>query len=55
MLLTLVSGVRIFKDVKAGEELFTDYGYGLGGQFPADFPWYQEARKKLGRANLMLS
>ena len=36
------------RDMKAGEELFTFYGYGKN-DFPADFPWYFEAKLALER------
>ncbi len=39
-------------DIKAGQEIHTHYGYDRGGkvgEFPADFPWYWEAKIKLER------
>ena len=44
---TFISAVETTKDVKAGEEIFVDYKYPKG-PFPADYPWYHEARRKLG-------
>lgn len=35
-----------FKEIKAGEELFTFYGY-TEGEFPIDFPWYFETKRKI--------
>ena len=37
----------ITKPVKAGEELFTYYGYGSGFDIPADFPWYWELKRQV--------
>ena len=36
-------GVITSHDVKAGDELFTYYGYGVF-PMPADFPWYWELK-----------
>ena len=44
----LISSVTTLRDMKAGEELFTFYGYGQN-DFPADFPWYFEAKLALER------
>ena len=44
----LISSVTTMRDMKAGEELFTFYGYGQN-DFPADFPWYFEAKLALER------
>ena len=35
----LIQSVTPTKNIKAGEELFTYYGYGAS-EFPNDFPWY---------------
>ena len=32
-------------DIKAGQELFTYYGYGVG-TLPSDFPWYWDLKMK---------
>ena len=45
----LIQSVTPFVDMKAGEELFTFYGYGIKAKFPADFPWYWEAKMKIDR------
>eukprot|EP00094_Tigriopus_californicus_P003549 TCALIF_03414-PA protein Name:"Similar to setd7 Histone-lysine N-methyltransferase SETD7 (Halocynthia roretzi)" AED:0.32 eAED:0.39 QI:0/0/0/0.5/1/1/2/0/799 len=42
----LIQGVHAIKDIPAGSELFTDYGYGAGAGFPHDFPWYHAAKKE---------
>ena len=39
--------IRTTKPVKAGEELFTHYGYGRGFSIPADFPWYWELQRQV--------
>ena len=36
----LIQSVTLQRDMKAGEELFTHYGYEAGHKFPEDFPWY---------------
>ena len=36
--------VSVIKDIKAGEELFVDYGY-VKGDFPWDHLWYHEAKE----------
>jgi len=33
------------RPIKKGEEIFVDYGYSAGA-FPADHPWYHEAKSK---------
>jgi hypothetical protein len=38
--------VESIRPIKAGEELFTHYGYGKGIA-PDDFLWYHEAQEKL--------
>ena len=49
----LIQSVTPYEDLKAGDELFTDYGYdrnkNVAGDFPNDFPWYWETRRKLKR------
>ena len=49
----LIQSVTPFKDLKAGEELFTNYGYDRNGEqpgdFPHDYPWYWESRQKYKR------
>jgi hypothetical protein len=43
----IIMSVRTYKAVKAGEELFVDYGYGdAPAEFPADFLWYHEAKRE---------
>jgi hypothetical protein len=37
----LIQSVTTTRDIKAGKELFTNYGYGKN-DFPDDFPWYWE-------------
>ena len=37
--------VRAIKDIKAGEELFTDYGYQIA-DFPSDHLWYHAAKEQ---------
>ena len=44
-----IQSVTPTRDMKAGEELFTHYGYKSGWDFPEDFPWYQEAEKLIQR------
>ena len=44
----VIQSVTPTRDIKAGEELFTYYGY-KGSEFPADFLWYHEAEKLLER------
>ena len=39
-------GVVSTKYIKAGEELFTYYGY-KPGRMPSDFPWYWELKRKV--------
>ena len=40
-------GVRLTKNVKAGEEIFTFYGYEHGYAIPSDFPWYWELKRQV--------
>jgi hypothetical protein len=35
--------------LKAGDELFTYYGYRAGAPFPSDFPWYWETKAAIDR------
>ena len=44
----ILQSVTPLLDLKAGDELFTNYGYGQF-QFPADFPWYWETKMALER------
>ena len=37
----IIQSVTPLYDLKAGNELFTNYGYGKA-DFPNDFPWYWE-------------
>ena len=41
----VIIGIRTTKPIKAGEEIFTYYGY-KKSDFPADAPWYHEAHQK---------
>ena len=40
-----IMGVVSTKHIKAGEELFTYYGY-KPRKMPEDFPWYWELKRK---------
>ena len=42
--------VTISNPVKAGDELFTYYGYGTGYPLPSDFPWYWELKRQVEKA-----
>ena len=42
----LISSVTLLEDAKAGQEVFTYYGYSKGA-FPHDFPWYFDAKKQI--------
>ena len=44
----MIQTVTVRRNIKAGEELFTYYGYGPN-VFPEDFEWYWEAKKLLKR------
>ena len=48
----LIQSVKLTRDIKAGEELFTDYGYGHS-PFPTDFPWYWETKLALDKEERM--
>ena len=53
----MIQTVTPLRDIKAGEELFTHYGYGWpegGPDFPEDFPWYWEAKKSIDREERLL-
>ena len=53
----MIQTVTPTRDIKAGEELFTYYGYGRqkGGQdFPEDFPWYWEAKQSIEKEERLL-
>lgn len=41
-----IVGLLALRDIKAGEEIFVDYGYKLKAA-PYDFPWYHEAKRKM--------
>ena len=36
----------IMKPIKVGEEIFTFYDY-KRASFPADYPWYHEAQRRI--------
>ena len=42
----VIQGVGTIKPIKAGEEIFTFYDYKEEG-FPADYPWYHEAKRRI--------
>ena len=42
-----IMGVSTTTNVKAGEEIFTNYGYPRKLPMPEDFPWYWELKKKI--------
>ena len=45
----LIQSVTATKDLKAGDELFTFYGYKPDGSFPEDFPWYWETKMAIDK------
>jgi hypothetical protein len=46
----LIQSVTALKDIKAGQEVFTYYGYGsYPSKFPADFPWYFDTKAAVER------
>ena len=45
----VIQSVTANRDIEAGEEVFTHYGYKEGSKFPGDFPWFFEAKRKLER------
>ena len=42
----VIQGVGTIKPIKAGEEIFTFYNY-KEEEFPADYPWYHEAKRRI--------
>ena len=44
----LIQSVTPTRNIKAGEELFTNYGY-KSADFPDDFPWYWETKLAIER------
>ena len=42
-----IMGVVSTKYIKAGEELFTYYGYREHRRMPSDYPWYWELKRKV--------
>ena len=53
----MIQTVTPLRDLKAGEELFTYYGYGWpegGPNFPEDFPWYWDAKNSIDREERLL-
>jgi hypothetical protein len=50
-----IQGVILTKNVKAGEELFTFYGYKHGFPMPSDFPWYWELKRQVEKEERMAS
>ena len=42
-----IMGVVSTKFIKAGEELFTYYGYRRHMRMPSDFPWYWQLKRKM--------
>ena len=49
-----VQGVVTTKEVKAGEELFTYYGY-VKSNMPSDFPWYWELKRQVEKEKRLAS
>ena len=45
----ICQSVTTHRDIKAGEELFSYYGYRGQSDFPQDFPWYFEEKMKFDR------
>ena len=41
----LIVGIFLIKNIKAGDEIFTHYGYSKM-DFPNDHPWYHMAERK---------
>ncbi len=39
-----ILSVMARRDIKKGEEIFTNYGYKTKEDFPLDYPWYWEAK-----------
>ena len=48
-----IQSVTTTRDIHAGEEIFTNYGYKKKGPFPSDFPWYWKAQKVLDKQDLL--
>ena len=44
----MIQSVTPTRNIKAGEELFTNYGY-KNADFPDDFPWYWETKLAIER------
>ena len=44
-----IMGVFTTTHVKAGDEIFTHYGYGGKSNMPDDFPWYWELKSKIDK------
>ena len=42
-----IMGVSTTTNVKAGEEIFTNYGYPRKLPMPEDFPWYWDMKKQI--------
>ena len=42
-------GVFTTTHVKAGDEIFTYYGYGGKSNMPEDFPWYWELKSQIDK------
>jgi len=42
----VIQGVGTMKPIKVGEEIFTFYDY-KRASFPADYPWYHEAQRRI--------
>ena len=48
----MIQSVITTRDIKAGEELFTDYGYKFS-PFPDDYPWYWDTKLVLDKEERM--
>ena len=46
----IIQSVGASRNLKAGEELYANYGY-KKFPFPSDFPWYWELKRKLDKEN----
>ncbi len=42
----LIQSMTATTDIKAGQEIYANYGYEKPGEFPGDFPWYWEAKRR---------
>ena len=49
----MIQTVTASRDILAGEEIFTFYGYGKN-DFPEDFEWYWEAKQSIERKERLL-